>query len=104
MIRKFLAAALLLTLISFGQNVQRTPAHPDYVPDAKTAEQIAEAVLVAQFGQKRVDDQLPLRAVSASKSLWLVQGTTHGLHGPGGNFGVWIDKHRGCLKVMEHMK
>lgn len=95
---------LVLTMVVFGKDGGKIPPHPDYVPDEKTAERIAEAVLVAQFGQERVSAQLTLHAASTSKDLWLVQGTLHGLHGPGGNFGVWVNKHTGCVKLIERMK
>ena len=104
--RRTIGAVLLFTIVATIAASAKDSAHPrpNYVPDEKTAERIAEAVLVSQFGQERVGAQLPLRAVSTSKDLWLVQGTVHEPHGPGGNFGVWIDKHSGCLKVMEQMK
>ena len=103
-VRILLVVILLLTMVAFGKSPPKAPSHPDYVPDEKTAVRIAEAVLIAQFGQGRVNAQLPLHAVSTSKNAWLVQGTLHGLHGPGGNFGVWVNKHTGCVTVMEHMK
>lgn len=92
---------LASALVATGQTIKQ---HRDYVPDEKTAETVAEVILVAQFGQERVNEQLPLRAVSTSKDLWLVQGTLHGQHALGGNFGVWINKRTGCLKVVERMK
>jgi len=101
--RSFLMVVLsLATCVAFAKEPPKP--HPDYVPDEKTAERIAEAVLVSQYGQERVGAQLPLRAVSTSKDLWLVQGAIHEPHGPGGNFGVWINKHTGCVSVIEHMK
>jgi len=60
-------------MVAFGKDSAKAPPHADYVPDEKTAVQIAEAVLVAQFGQERVNAQSPLRAVSTSKDAWLVQ-------------------------------
>jgi len=84
LVQKLLAVVLLLTMVAFGKDSAKAPPHPDYVPDEKTAVQIAEAVLVAQFGQERVNAQSPLRAVSTSKDAWLVQGTVRGLHGPVG--------------------
>ena len=71
-------------MVAFGKDSAKAPPHADYVPDEKTVVQIAEAVLVAQFGQERVNAQSPLRAVSTSKDAWLVQGTVRGLHGPVG--------------------
>ena len=73
--RRLLGVSLVLTLVSFGQASKKAAAHPDYVPDAKTAERIAEAVLVGQFGNDRVAAQLPLHAASMSNDVWLVEGT-----------------------------
>lgn len=105
--RTLLGVVLLLTMVAFGKDAGKTLPHPDYVPDEKTAERIAEAVLVGQFGQERVNAQLPLRAVSTSKDAWLVQGAVKDKEGRtqvGGAFGVWINKHTGCVSVMERMK
>ena len=96
-----LGIGLMIAAISFGQTAK---VKPDYVPDKVTAERIAEAVLVAQFGQERVHAQLPLVARSATKDVWLVEGTIHDVRAKGGNFGVWVDKHSGCVSVIEQMK
>jgi hypothetical protein len=76
------------------------------VPNEKTAERIAEAVLMAQFGEQEVRAQLPLLVDGSNKQYWVVQ-VSGGKDAPlikGGGPAVWIDKHSGCLKVMEHMK
>ena len=94
-------------MVVFGQNVRKTLAHPDYVPDENTAERIAEAVLLAQFGQVRLSAQLPFHTASMSKDQWLVQGAIKDKEGRiqvGGAFGVWVDKHTGCVSVIERMK
>jgi hypothetical protein len=84
---------------------QTSKKQSDYVPDEKTAVRIAEAVLVAKYGEERVNAQLPLYASGSNLDYWIVQ-----LHGPepvpskGGGPAVWINKHSGCLKIMEHMK
>lgn len=107
LVRQLLAVVLLLAMVAFGKDSGKAPSHPDYVPDEKTAEHIAEAVLVAQFGQERVNAQLPLRAVSTSKDAWLVQGAVKDKEGRtqvGGSFGVWVNKHTGCVTVIERMK
>ncbi len=98
---------VLLLLIVTTAALSHATQHADYVPDEKTAERIAEAVLVARFGQSRVDAQRPLHAASMSKDQWLVQGTIEDKQGRpqiGGGFGVWINKHNGCLSVIERMK
>jgi hypothetical protein len=105
-VRRLLGVVLLLTMVAFGHDAGKTAAHSDYVPDEKTAERIAD-VLVAQFGQERVDAQLPLHAASMSKDQWLVQGAIKDKEGRtqvGGAFGVLINKHTGCLKVVERTK
>ncbi|HET9319044.1 MAG TPA: hypothetical protein VFO27_04690 [Bryobacteraceae bacterium] len=42
-----------------------------------------------------------------SKDLWLLQGTVKDEEGRtqvGGGFGVWVNKHSGCISVIERMK
>jgi hypothetical protein len=95
---------LISTLVGLGQGHQKAATHPDYVPDAKTAQRIAEAVLIGQFGEQRVNAQLPLIAESTSKDVWLVQGNPKDVKETGANFGVWVNKHDASVKVMEHMK
>jgi len=106
-VRRLLPIVLFLGTSTFGQNTRKLPAHPDYVPDERTAERIAELVLIAQFGHDRVNAQLPLQATSTSRDTWLVQGLLKDKEGRtqvGGSYGVWINKHDGCLKVIERMK
>ncbi len=59
-------------LLAAGQTHK---GHRDYVPDEKTAVQIAEAVLTAQFGEERVKEHLPLRGSNSYGDVWIVQGT-----------------------------
>jgi hypothetical protein len=105
--RKLPAVMLLLMMIVFAKNSAKGASPTDYVPDQKTAERIAEAMLVGQFGQERVNAQLPLHAESMGKDQWLVQGSLKDKEGRtqvGGNFGVWVNKHTGCISVIERMK
>lgn len=102
--RKIFGVLLILTLVLFGRSQKPVETHPDYVPDAKTAQRIAEAVLIGQFGEQRVNEQMPLVAQSTSKTSWLVQGHLKDVKGAGGNFGVWVNKHDASVKIMEHMK
>jgi hypothetical protein len=98
---------VLLLLCPFTVATGTVKEHTDYVPDDKTAEQIAEAILVGQYGRDRVSAQLPLHADGSSARYWIVQGAFHdgGIPNKGGNFGVWINKHSGCItNVVEHMK
>lgn len=86
--------------------VAQTPRkHRDYVPDEKTAVQIAEAVLIGQFGEERVKAQLPLHGSNSYGDVWIVQGTEPGPPRKGGGMAVMINKHSGeIVNVMEHMK
>jgi hypothetical protein len=103
--KRYMVIVLLLLAMAFGKN--SIQIHPNYVPDEKTAERVAEAVLTGQFGQERVNAQLPLHAVSMSKDQWLVQGTLKDGEGRtqvGGVFGVWVNKHTAAVSVIERMK
>jgi hypothetical protein len=94
----FLASALLAL-------PQTAKKHRDYVPDEKTAVQIAQAVLIAQFGEERVKAQLPLHGSNSYGDVWIVQGTEPGPPHKGGGMAVMINKHSGqIVNVMEHMK
>lgn len=100
-----LGVLLLSTLVAFGQGSGKPRPHPDYVPNEKTAERIAEAILIEQYGEDRVKAQLPLRAIGSYGSFWIVQGDEPGPPHTGGGMAVWINKHSGCIEnVLEHMK
>lgn len=104
--RRLLVLVILIVSITAAQEARKE--HPDYVPDQRTAERIAEAILVGQFGEKRISAQLPLLVDGSNKSYWIVQGRANGDEVPsfgGGGYAVWIDKHSGCIKmVVESMK
>jgi hypothetical protein len=103
MLRVWIAVLLLAGAVLA---VAQTPKkHKDYVPDEKTAVQIAEAVLIAQFGEARVKAQLPLRGSISYGDVWIVQVTEPGPPHTGGGMAVMINKYSGCIvNVMEHMK
>ena len=46
-----------------------------YVPDATTAVKVAEAVLIAIYGQDKIDSEHPLRAV-LKDDIWTVETTS----------------------------
>jgi hypothetical protein len=102
--RRTLAVMLLVTAVAVAVDTHRP--HRDYVPDPKTAELIADAVLVAQYGEERMNGQRPLMVDGSNKDYWIVQGSPreNGMPKIGGGPAVWINKHSGCLSVMEHMK
>jgi hypothetical protein len=75
------------------------------VPDERTAVRIAEAVLVAKYGEEAVRAQLPLHADGFNADYWIVEGYGAGpATSKGGGPAVWINRHSGCLKIMEHTK
>jgi hypothetical protein len=98
-------AAVLLLAGAFIAAGQTPTKHRDYVPDEKTAVRIAEAVLIAQFGEERVKAQLPLRGSNSYGDNWIVQGAEPGPPHKGGGMAVMIDRHSGrIVSVLEHMK
>lgn len=76
------------------------------LPDKKTAELIGEAVLIGQYGDERVNAERPLLVDDSNKDYWIVQMAPrkYGMPEIGGGPAVWINKHSGCVKVMDHMK
>ena len=101
-----IAFALFFALIGLTQDAKKI--HPDYVPDERTAQGVAEAVLIGQYGEKRVKAQLPLMVAPRGAKQWIVQGTvldSKGRHQVGGGFGVLLNRHDGCvLEMVEEMK
>jgi hypothetical protein len=55
--RRLCLVVLMLNTLTFGKDTHSD--HRDYVPDKKTAERIAEAVLEAQFGEEQIKTQGP---------------------------------------------
>ena len=74
---------LLLTSLVFSQlNIGYAPP-AGYVPDAKTAVNIAEAVLVPVYGKKQIESEHPFTA-TLKDGVWTVAGTLRCLGGKGG--------------------
>ena len=95
---------LLLSVIVLASEPRNS--HRDYVPDEKTAQRIAEAVLISQFGEKEIKAQSPLLVDGSNKRYWIVEisGGPNAATVKGGGPAVWIDRHSGCFTVMDHMK
>jgi NTF2 fold immunity protein len=99
-----LASILLLSASALSSDLRKD--HRAYVPDEKTAQRIAEAVLVGQYGEEWIKAQSPLLVDGSNKQYWIVQ-VSGGQNAPpvkGGGPAVWINRHSGCIQVMEHMK
>ena len=54
-----------------------------FVPDAKTAVKIAEAVLIPVYGEKQIESERPFKAMLGN-GVWTVDGTLHCPDGKGG--------------------
>jgi NTF2 fold immunity protein len=102
--RKGLIMAVSLLVLAVANAADK--AHRDYVPDQQTAERIAEAVLIAHYGEERVNAGRPLLADGSNRDYWIVQvsGAKTGIPSKGGGPAVWINKYSGCLRVMDYMK
>jgi NTF2 fold immunity protein len=100
------ACSIVLLLCALTAGSDASKRHPDYVPDKKTAERVGEAVLISRYGVERIDEGRPLLVDDSSKDYWIVQiaPRKNGKPEKGGGPAVWINKHSGCLQVMEHMK
>jgi hypothetical protein len=99
--RGCLMVAVLLSAFAIANAAEKK--HKDYVPDEKTAERIADAALVAHYGEDTVKAVRPLLVDGSNKDFWIVEVSSKK---PmlGGGPAVWINKHSGCLDVMDHMR
>jgi len=70
----------LLTSSTFGQS--KGP-EKGFVPDAQTAVQIAEAVLIPVYGKTKIESERPF-AAKLENNVWTVSGTLHCSDGKGG--------------------
>jgi hypothetical protein len=82
----------LLTPVAIGQG-----AKPEngFVPDSRTAEKIAEAVLSPVYGEKQIESERPFHA-ELRNGVWAVSGT---LHCPDGTSGDMETCHGGVATV-----
>ena|ERR1700740_3081249 len=95
-----IAISLLATILLASASDK---PHKDYVPDQKTAERVADAVLIAQYGEDRVKAGRPLLVDGSNKEYWIVEVFGKD-NEKGGGPAVWINRHLGCLRVMDYMK
>jgi hypothetical protein len=78
-----ISMTLLVTSLAFCQSdVAYVPA-AGYVPDAKTAVNIAEAVLTPVYGKKQIESERPFTA-TLKDGVWTVVGTLRCPDGKGG--------------------
>ena len=71
--------AVIFSVLAQAQYVPKS----GFVPDAKTAIKIAEAVLIPVYGEKQVESERPFKAV-LENDVWTVDGTLRCPVGKGG--------------------
>jgi hypothetical protein len=95
--------AIVLLLSTFVVAADTRKEHRDYVPDKKTAERIAQAVLEAQYGEELIAAKSLLLVDESNKDYWIVQvsdADPNEVPKKGGGPAVWINRYSGCLRVM----
>ncbi len=65
---------LLLTAAALSQSEAGYKPEAGFVPDAKTASAISEAVLIPVYGKKQVESEKPFSA-KLKNGVWTVAGT-----------------------------
>lgn len=97
-----LALLLAISLPFYGSPASAYKPKEGYVPDAKTAVRIAEAILIPIYGEEQIKSELPLSAV-LKDNVWVVTG-----HLPDGMEGgvaeVKISKMTGEILGVTHGK
>jgi hypothetical protein len=73
-----------------------------FVPDEATAIAVAEAILVAKYGQESIDSQKPF-LVGLENDVWTIWGHRQRLL-PGGVFRIQISKQDASVKAISHGK
>lgn len=69
-----LALALVVTIPIHGAPKSVYKPKEGYVPDARTASRIAEAILIPIYGEEQIKSELPL-AASLKGDIWTVTGS-----------------------------
>ena len=99
------ATALPSACASGGQSTYSYRPPEGYVPDAKTAIRIAEAVWLPIYGKKVLDDEKPFLArLGPDQKFWIVEGNT--VSWPPGDLGgvalIYISKQDGTILRVSH--
>jgi|SRR5882762_12847 hypothetical protein len=105
----FLATLVLMLVVAtgFSQTTEEASVRPQdgFVPDAKTAVKIGEAVLIPVYGEKQIDSERPFIA-KLHGDVWTVAGTLNcgAPQCDGGTAVVKISKTSGQILFMTHYK
>jgi hypothetical protein len=109
MTRRILAIPLffIVSIATYAQSSRDASMRPKdgFVPDAKTAERIAEAVLIPVYGAEQISRERPFKAARRG-DVWTVTGTLN-CGAPqcvGGTAVVEISKTSGAIISMVHFK
>jgi hypothetical protein len=70
-----------------------------YVPDQKTAVEVAKAIPIPIYGEGQMKSEEPF-SVSLEDNVWRVKGSVP--HGPGGNVEVKLSKTDGAVLYVTH--
>ncbi len=109
MTRLIMAIPLLVaaTIAAFSQVSRDGNVKPKegFVPDAKTAEKIAEAVLIPVYGEKQIRQEEPFKALRRG-NIWTVTGALNcgAPNCDGGTAVVEVSKTSGEILSMVHYK
>jgi hypothetical protein len=102
----FLIFSLSIGLIAFAfvprQGSEGYIPPKGFIPDAQTAEKIAEAVWIPIYGKDRVDSKKPFTSKLSNNSVWIVQGTVK--TEKGGAPYIEIQKNDGKILKVLHGK
>lgn len=107
--RTFLATLVLTMAVAtgFSQTTEEASVRPrnGFVPNAKTAVQIGEAVLIPVYGEKQIGSERPVTA-KLQGDVWIVTGTLNcgTPQCDGGTAVVKISKASGQILFMMHYK
>jgi NTF2 fold immunity protein len=102
-----LSLFFIASIATYPQSPRDTSVRPKdgFVPDAKTAEKIADAVLIPVYGEEQISRERPFTAARRS-DVWTVTGTLN-CGAPqcvDGTAVVEISKTSGAIISMVHYK
>ena len=101
---RVLTAAIVLTGTTVAYCGSQS-SHPKagFVPDAKTAIAVAEAVLIPIYGEKQIVAERPFTA-TVHGGVWTVRGTPVQSTQNGGAAEIEISEQSGCILRVTHGK
>src|SRR2546423_12101382 len=97
-----LIVALCIPAVALAESTHNYAPAAGYVPDARTAIRIAEAVWIPIYGAKTLADEKPFVAVRRG-NVWYVHGTLP-KNTPGGTAEAEIDSRSGNIIRISHGK